>query len=368
MTAKRIEVAGLRTATEMRSAIADRQGNVGRAEEFVRSTFGPETLKYMTDLRDAIGRRPAFALARQIAKPDMQHAALYVASEGLGCTLVTLEWTKDFMSMQGGYKRSYVDLPMGYIGNKGNLVSKHVKVLPKLSPATPVVQGRVRICDVEIPESGIALLKQQLSLCMCAQLAASLEGRSHKIQELHCRIRSGVEGDNQLVPDVSELGELAVRGLLRSGASVPGLKDVSYSPDSDSVRVDRIGGQFMYVLDFTLPNVIPNLVLAVTDWNGDDEIIRSRYDSAVSFLRGRGLNEPLQFIVPSLHQALGEPISGSDATLDTVIPARKGLCRLARPQPADELDRTFIEAGRSIVEGMRSAKKRDGANGDVVNN
>jgi hypothetical protein len=358
MTAKRIEVAGLSSARQMEAAIAARQGNVGRAEEFVRTTFGEETLGYMIRLRESTKGQIGFMLPRQIAKPDMQHASLYLMAQRLGFTIATLEWTRDFMSMEGkGYKRSYIDLAMGYIGNKGNLISSNVKVLQKIPVETPVVGGKIRICDIGIPESGVSLLKSQLAKCMCAQLAASIEGRGHTIQELHYKMRSAIEGEDQLSPDVSELGELAVLGLLRSPKYVPGMDEAVYKSDGGPTRVDKIGGQLMNVLSFTLQNVVPNLVLSVTDWNGDDEVIRHRYDCAVTFLKNNGLNEPLQFFIPPLHGAIAEPISGSLTQLDTMVPAKSGICKLARLEASDNMPRMFIDAGRSIIEGMKSVKR-----------
>ncbi|MDE1865307.1 MAG: hypothetical protein KGH94_01550 [Candidatus Micrarchaeota archaeon] len=362
MTSKSIEVAGLRSARELEASVATRMDNMAKAEEFVRSTFGDETLGWMTALRERSGGRPMFMLARQIAKPDLQHAALFLAAERLGCGLVTLEWTSDFMSMEGGgYKRSYIDIPLGYIGNKGNLVSKNVRVISKVPMTVVPVDGKIRICDVDVPEEGVSLLKKQLDKCMCSQLAASLEPRSHKISELHLSLRNGIEGNNQLAPDVSVLGEAAVFGLLRNGNSrVPGFGGVVlHKRDRGPVRVDKVGGQLMNVLSFSLQNVAPNLVLTVTDWNGDDQIIRERYETAVSFLKRNGLNEPLQFVVPSLHDMLRKYISPSYSTsaqLDAVVPARHGACRAAKLEPSDDLTKTFIDAAKAILDAMKAAK------------
>ncbi len=361
MSARRIEVAGLRSRNEMESAIAGRMDNVARAEEFAGRTFGEDALRYMTDLRERSGGKPTFVLARQIAKPDLQHAALYLGARSMGYGLATMEWTRDFMSMSSdGYKRSYVDIPLGYIGNKGNLVTKHVKVMNKLPTDVALVCGNVRICDIDIPADGVAMLKKELGGRMCTRLAASLEGRSHKIGELHTNLRNRIEGADQLVPDVSELGDHAVLGLLRTKANVPGLGEAKLFGSGHATRVDKIGGQLMNVLSFTLQNVAPNMVLAVTDWNGDDEIIRQRYGTAVSFLEGNGLNEPLQFIIPNLHEMLRDHVSqsyGSFTPLDTVVPARADICNLARHQPSESLGTTFIEAGSAIIDGMKEAKQ-----------
>ncbi len=356
MTTRRIEVADLRSANEMTAAITARSRNVARAEEFVRETFGDETLHYMVRLREQSEGKPSFMLPRQIAKPDLQHAALYLSAEKQGYNVVTLEWTRDYMSIQGGYKRSYIELPLAYMGRKGNLVAKHITLLEGTSFTRKLAAGNFRICEVEIPEDGISFLKKELQDKIDALLSDSIEKRSYRIQELHSRMRSMIEGDRQIIADVSELGETAALGMLRKGSVVPGMEAVKYSGADGKILIERIGGQFMNVLSFTLQNVAPNLVLAVTDWNGDDVRIQQRYETAVNFLKGSGLYEPLQFFIPPLAEELNETITGSSkASLDSIVPAKSGICASAKLAPSDDLRATFIGAASSIIVAMRQA-------------
>jgi hypothetical protein len=338
-------VSSLVSLREMEAAISQRRGNIGRAEEFVRSTFGPETLNFMTKLRDEASGSPAFMLARQIAKPEMRHAALYLTAKSLGYKLVTLEWATDFLQMgSNGYKRYCVDIPFGYLGNKNDLVARHVNLI-KGTPAAAAPDCKIRLCDIEVPASTVAILRTHLQRSMCGELAAALEDKNYGLQEFHSLLRGKIEGTDQTVADASAFGGEAMAGLTELYNHVPGL------------QAGHLGGEFMYLLLFALQNVAPNLVLAESDWNKDDEKLRRRYESVVGFLRANGLNEPLQFIMPPLHESLALPIKGTDAKLDRMVPAKSGICGLARLEPSDQIDRTFLESGRSILDALRAAKR-----------
>ena len=351
---KPIAVSSLSSAREMEAAIASRTGNVGRAEEFVKATFGPETLKFMTDLRDRVQGTPSLMLARQIAKPEMRHAALYLTAKSLGYKLVTLEWTTDFLQMDAnGYKRYCVDVPFCYVGNKSDLVARHVNLI-KGTAAAAIPDCRVKLCDIEVPASAVAILKAHMGRSMCPLLAAFLEERNYGLQELHSLLRSHIEGTDQTVADASAFGEMAIAGLTKLRSRVPGLGAVSYQTDGS--KPCRPGGEVMYVLLFALQNVAPNLVLAESDWNKDDEKLRRRYETVVDFLVANGLNAPLQFIMPSLHESLKEPIRGTSVQLDRVVPAKSGICGLARLEPSGELSTTFLESGKSILNALKAAK------------
>jgi hypothetical protein len=371
---RRIEVASLRTASDVRGAIDRMQDNRGRARDFVWKTFGEDVLNSMLRIGELIpDGRPTLVLSRQIAKPDMQYASTYLAAKRLGYSMLTLEWTDDQICMDPrNYKRTYIKLPLGAIGRSGSLFSKGVDVVdPKLVTAAEV-SGKKKIKDFVVRPSSIAEFKDAAALLAPGLVNGEMDGGGDiSLRAFYANLRSVMRIGGEPATDI--LSEMAIRAAYYLRAQlerkdnaywrdVPGFGDTKWDDrflkgDRHATwSVEKVNGQLVNVLVFALQNLVPNLVLAVTDWNGDDRNIQDRYLTAVQFLESNGLRPPLQTFIPSMSDGMAEKAVGTTLGLDSIVPMTSRIAELAGQKPSEEIDENIIDAGRSIVKLMREER------------
>ena len=357
---RRIEVASLRSDSGLRAAVESRQANRPKARDMVARMFGEDVLEGMLRVGGHVpDGRPTLVLSRQLAKPDMQYASMYLAAKRLGYSMLTLEWTDDKMCVDtGSYKRTYVKLPLGGIGRNGSLFTRGVEMIdPKL---TMGVTGRRKIRELSVPGSSISQLREITATMTPGFMNGEMGDGDLGLPEFHKGLRAAMGIDDLPATDLmGEIGIMATVNLLRSGKlGVPGLGESRVTIGGDGRAAEtKVSGQLMNVLVFTMQNLLPNLVLAVTDWNGDDQIIQDRYLAAVEFLESNGLRPPLQTFIPSMNNSLGEKVSGTQMELDNIIPLTNRIGELSGTRPTTEdIGENIIEAGKSILKLMRDER------------
>ncbi len=321
----KIDIANLNSLREAEHAIRQRNADIGKAEAHVVGMFGESTLNHMLRLRDGMDGRPTLAFLRQIAKPDLQHNALYIATRSLGFQLLTLEWHNDSLTMQKGYyKRTYVRLPLASVGRKGNVYVKDVGLVDNATFGMP-------LNEIEVKEPGIKAFADTASR-MGSRLSSSVTGTC-KLPEFHKRLRGAVEGNDQLTYDTSTI---AAEAAHRHGG--------------------RTDGQAMYKLIYMMQGVMPNMIFAFTDWNGDDPKIQGMYLEAVGFLATLGLGEPLQTIIPSLSGLAEGGLSNSRLQPEEIVPANVSMREIESVKDSGCIDATYVESARAILRRMKSAR------------
>ncbi len=341
----------------MQKAIKSREELIYRAERFILSLFGEDTLKLAYEIADII-KDISLGFARQIATPNLQHYSLFLVTEQQNINLISLQWLGDLMSLHTLFKRAYVVVPFIYRCRKGDLVARNFYFLEGKDLCE--VDGE-RLDCISIPTYKL----REFCISHFNRIAPELTSRIWgycsnssskclKIEEFHALLRREIEGGNQKVIDLTPYFETAAAEALTHGALwIPGIREtqlrISLKGDTRSVpkRVIRrmqllrmidesegvspqiirhVSGQFVYIALFILQNLEPNLILAVTDWRRDPFSIRKRYEIAVDFLKSEGgLKEPLQFCLPTLDEEdeLAVPVKGMEAKKDLVVPLRR---------------------------------------------
>jgi hypothetical protein len=346
-TTSQITVSDLRSATEVSGAIAERRKvrSVVEAERFVRHRFGEEALLSMLRIKDVVDDRPTFVFCRQIGKPDLQHNALYLTAKALGYSILTSEWHNDFLTMRKGYyKRTYAKLPLAAVGREGSMYVRSISLVD-----APLYGTRLK--DVIVPGKAVDDFRKVVARIE-PRIAEALEGRDHMLPEFHQKLRGVIEGNGQLAIDMSGLSECVAKHLIRKKSNMPGAENIVSRIEDGDRKIDSVGGQLMNIVIFAMQNLIPNMILAVTDWNHDDFEIRERYQKAVGFLEDNGLKEPLQVFIPSLATELkGHATSGS-IELDYVTPAIADVAKIPKPQSDGNIGATYIGMGSAIIGHM----------------
>lgn len=343
-TTSQIRVSDLRSATEVGGAIAERRAGTAAAERFIGQRFGEEALWAMLRIKETVDGRPTFVFCRQIAKPDLQHNAIYLTAKSLDYSMLTPEWHSDFLTMKRGYyKRTYAKLPLAAMGRNGMYI-RNISLVDE-----PLYGTRLR--DAVVSESAVGGFVDVVRRIE-PEIAGALELREHTLPEFHQRLREIIEGKEQLTVDTSRLGEHVAGHILRNKFHVPGIEATVHRMEDGEMRIETVGGQMMNIIVFAMQNMIPNMLLAVTDWNHDDLEIRRRYQIGVEFLKQNGLKAPLQIFMPSLADKLKGQATSSIVELDYITPAITGLDEIPRPKSDGSIGATYIAMGSAILSHM----------------
>ncbi|MDE1833279.1 MAG: hypothetical protein KGH58_02570 [Candidatus Micrarchaeota archaeon] len=344
----------LRTREELDRAVKERERNEGRAEAMIRSLFGEETLKVMQTLKDMIGDRPAITFARQMAKPDIQHNAIYLAAREHGLQLVTLEWLNDLFTAKNYYKRTYVRIPFVNVGRRGTLNFQSVR-LADLGK----VEGK-RLEEITIESERVLSLKRKLGSEMASDVASGIAERDCRLTELHSLLRERVEGPDQIAFNIGRAGEEAANYVIDNKIALPDSRGIARVQSDGGGTVISIGGPPMYLLNFLMHNFISKLALAATDWSKDEPKIQTMYNNTVSYLRSNGLDEPLQTIIPELGEnvAVMRHLEGADRAnvpIDLVVPTiRVGALEFRNQGP--DMGATQVAAATAILQGLKEVR------------
>jgi hypothetical protein len=333
----------LTTILQIEQTIRERQSNVPAAESFIRRTFGEETLGYLQTMKDAVGDRPTITFARQVGKPDLQHNALYLTAKELGFGLATLEWLNDHFTSQNYYKKTYAVMPMVSASGSGALTIHNVKLTDNMD----TIEGK-RLQEVTVTRKGVSGLKSRMQQ-VHSKVGSTLEVRDYALPEIHQSLRREIEGRNQIAFNLGVPGESAVRFVCERREQLPEIAAL--------IRQTRTGmeisGPFMYLLNFSMHNLIPNLVLAATDWSHDDQKIQNMYNNTVGTLRQNGMDEPLQTIMPSLTGAVRRSINKAtplSMEVELLVPSRN-VAEVSFPMSQD-LAGMQLEAAAAIMQQL----------------
>ena len=333
----------LTTRPQIEQAIRERQANVPAAESFIRRTFGEETLGHLQTLKDAVGSRPTITFARQVGKPDLQHNTLYLTAKELNFGLVTLEWLNDHFTSQNYYKKTYAVMPMVSASRSGALTIHNIKLTRNMDE----IEGR-QLQEVTVTRNGVAELKSRMRQVR-SEVGSTLESRDYTLPEMHKALRREIEGQDQIAFDMGAPGESAIRFVCERREQLPEIATL--------IRQTRTGieisGPFMYLLNFSMHNLIPNLILAATDWSLDDQKIQKMYNNTVETLRQNGMDEPLQTIMPSLTGAMKRPINKAtplSMEVELLVPSRN-VADIGFPVSQD-LARVQLDAATAIMQQL----------------
>ncbi|HVC58055.1 MAG TPA: hypothetical protein VND15_01100 [Candidatus Acidoferrales bacterium] len=307
LNTKGVDSMNLKTKEEINRRAREMKGNEAKAEELIGRYFGDETLKVMRRLKDSVEPdRPAICIARQIAKPDIQHNSLFLAAKELGFQFINLEWTDDRFTAQNDYKKSYVAVPFASAGGKGTLNIQNIKLA-----SVGEVEGS-RLDGMVITRKNVAAMKEMVENRMSSGVTSCLQDKEYKLVELHSLLRQRIEGPGQLTFDASSVNELSARYVEENKIELPTAKTIESRLGK---RLTSVAGPRIYLLNFLAYNYISNLVLAPEDFSKDDPKLQAIFYGTVSYLRSVGLAEPMQTLMPELDRSAEviRQMAGSDS-------------------------------------------------------